>query len=430
MTSSGKIRVLIVDDVAESRDNVAKLLRFEPDIEVVALADGGQAGIDLALDLEPDVILMDINMPEVDGITAATRISGRLPNAGVIMMSVQNESDYLRRAMLAGAREFLAKPFSLDELIESIRHVHQLAQSNRRAVAETTALPSTGLGRSERARVVAVFSLKGGVGSSTVAANLAVALRNRGDHEVALVDGNLLYGDIAVMLNLTDNKTISDVVRQFETMDRDLINEVLVTHSSGVKALLAPPDPQSGEQVTANHVRQLLEHLSTMFGHIVVDTRPSFDETTIALLDLADVIVLVLTLELTAIKGVKQYLELTDLLGYDSDKILLVLNRATAPAGIPIEDVASSLKGRLAIQLPDDPALALRAINEGVPFVQSAPNAPLSRELDRLAGLVAHSEDPVEDDEQLATARPTLVATGTGSSRFGRWMRPPLRRRA
>jgi pilus assembly protein CpaE len=426
MAGSGKIRVLIVDDIADSRDNVAKLLRFEPDVQVVGMAEGGQEGIDLAISLEPDVILMDINMPGVDGIAATTRISGRLPNTAVIMMSVQNEPDYLRRAMLAGAREFLAKPFGLDELIESIRHVHHLAQSNRRVAAETPAMPTFGTGRGERARVVTVFSMKGGVGRSTVAANLAVALRQRGDREVALVDGNLLYGDIGVMLNLTDNKTISDVVRQFETLDRDLISEVLITHTSGIRVLLAPPDPQSGEQVNAGHIRQVMQYLSTMVGHIVIDTRPSFDEATIALLDMADVIVLVLTLELTAIKGAKQYLELSDLLGYDSDKIVLVLNRATAPAGIPVTDVAESLRGELAIKLPDDPALALRAINEGVPFTQSAPNSPLSQEIVRLAALVTDDE-AVSDTEAL----PVLAGNGhVGTGRLGRWMRPAVRRKA
>src|SRR5262249_17188419 len=153
--------------------------------------------------------------------------------------------------------------------------------------------------------------LKGGVGRSTLAANLAVALRNQQpDREVALVDGNLLHGDIGVVLNATDNKTIADIVRNFHTLDRDLVTDILVTHSSGVKVLLAPPDAQAGEQVTGEHIRQILNHLATMVDFIVVDTRPSFDEVTLTLLDHSDRILLLLTLELTAIKGAKQYLEL------------------------------------------------------------------------------------------------------------------------
>ncbi|MBA3336773.1 MAG: response regulator, partial [Chloroflexia bacterium] len=180
-------------------------------------------------------------MPGMDGIQATSRIVGRLPNTAVIMMSVQNEADFLRRAMLAGAREFLSKPFGLDELIASIRHVHQLGQTNRRLAVDSVAHSShPGGGRGKNAKIVTVFSLKGGVGRSTLAANLSVALRNQGDHEVVLTDGNLLYGDIGVMLNITDNRTIAEAVKNFDTMDRDLVSDILVTHSSGVKVLLAP----------------------------------------------------------------------------------------------------------------------------------------------------------------------------------------------
>jgi len=417
MAGSGKIRVLIVDDILESRDNVAKLLRFEPGVEIVGMADGGQEGVDLAFQLEPDIVLMDINMPDVDGITATTRISGRLPNTSVIMMSVQNEPDYLRRSMLAGAREFLCKPFSLEELAESIRHVNQLAQANRRVVVSGVdpAAPTPG-GRKRRAKIFTVYGLKGGIGRSTIAANLAVALRQQADTEVALIDGNLLYGDIGVMLNVTDNKTIADVVRNFQTVDRDLITDILVTHSSGVKVLLAPPDPQVGEQVTTEHMSIVLQHLVTMMDYIVIDSRPSFDEVTLSFLDHSDYIVLVLTLELTAIKAAKQYFEVADLLSYDNDKVAMVINRSTALAGITPADVEASLKGQVVAKLPEDSAIALKAINEGVPFMQSSPLSSLSLEVGQLASWLCNGG-------QLAVAE-TAAATNGSSASSRRWMRP------
>jgi pilus assembly protein CpaE len=423
MTGSGRIRVLIVDDILESRDNVAKLLRFEPDVEIIGMAESGEEGIDLALRLEPHIVLMDINMPGIDGIAATSRITSRLPNTAVIMMSVQNEPDYLRRSMMAGAREFLVKPFSLDELIESIRHVHQLSLSQRRVVAEPGgAVAHASPGRKRKARVFSVFSLKGGVGRSTLASNLAVAIRNQNpDKEVGLIDGNLLHGDLGVILNATDNKTIADIMRNFQTLDRDLVTDILVTHSSGVKILLAPPDAQTGEQVSGEHMRQVLDHMLNMFDFIVCDTRPSFDEVTLTLLDHSDQILLMLTLELTAIKGAKQYLELSDLLGYDNDRIALVLNRANVQAGIPVADVSASLKGEIVGKLPDDPMLVLRAINEGVPFVQSAPSAALAQEVGKLAAWLT-KQDSQEDEEETSAVVPA-------SNKISRWIRPLPRRK-
>ena len=424
---SGKIRVLIVDDIAESRDNVAKLLRFEPDVEVVGTADNGEQAIDLCERLEPNIVLMDVNMPGMDGITATTRITSRQPNTAVIMMSVQNEPEYLRRSMMAGAREFLAKPFSLDELIDSIRHVNQLAQQSRKNIPDVRDIhPSAGPVRNRKAKIISMFSLKGGVGRTTLAANLAVAIRNQNpDKEVVIIDGNLLHGDQGVVMNATEQKNISDIIRNFHNLDRDLITDILITHSSGVKLLAAPPDAQSGEQVTGEHMRQILQYLINMFDFIIVDTRPSFDEITLSLLDHSDKILLMLTLELTAIKGAKQYLELSDLLGYDSDRISLVINRATLQAGIPVDDVGASLKGDIIARLPDEPLLAMRAINEGVPIVQSAPAGALASEINKLAQTLTRGTETHDDKDE----QPAALANGSHKG-LSRWMRPTSRRKA
>jgi pilus assembly protein CpaE len=425
---SGKIRILIVDDIAESRDNVAKLLRFEPDVEVVGMADNGEQALDLCERLDPNIVLMDVNMPGMDGITATTRITSRFPNTAVIMMSVQNEPEYLRRSMTAGAREFLAKPFSLDELIDSIRKVSLLQQQTRRIVTDVPVHHQmhAGPSRNHKAKIISTFSLKGGVGRTMLAANLAVAIRNRyPEKEVAVIDGNLLHGDLGVVMNATEQKSISDIVRNFHNLDRDLVTDILITHSSGVKLLTAPPDAQSGEQVNGEHIRQVLQHMTNMFDYIIIDTRPSFDEVTLSLLDHSDKILVLLTLELTAIKGAKQYLELGDLLGYDSDRISLVINRATLQAGIPVDDVGASLKGEILARLPDEPLLVMRAVNEGVPVVQSAPASGIAYEINRLAQALARSDEASDD-----TGAGPVAMAGAGQKGLGRWMRPTARKKA
>ncbi|OLD52237.1 MAG: histidine kinase, partial [Chloroflexi bacterium 13_1_40CM_2_70_6] len=297
MADGEKIRILIVDDIADTRDNLAKLIGFEPDMEVAGTADGGQAAVNMAKKERPHVILMDINMPDMDGITATEIISNTVPESPIIMMSVQGEQDYLRRSMLAGAREFLVKPFSADELINAIRHVHELEKVKRAryAAAAPAAAAANPLAASPAARdngkIITFFSPKGGVGRTTIATNLAVALHQSTQKPVVLVDGSLPFGDIAVILNMSPKaKTIADLVGSFDNTDSDVLESVLVSHSTGIKVLLAPPTPESAELITGANVKHVLELLRERYAYIVVDTWPSFQEQVITMLDVADVI--------------------------------------------------------------------------------------------------------------------------------------------
>src|SRR5262249_26770124 len=216
-----QIRVLIVDDIPETRDHLTKLLGFESDAEVVGSAASGTESLSMATELTPDVVLMDINMPDMDGIAATERLSAEVPTAAVVMMSVQGEADYLRRSMLAGAREFLVKPFSSDELTASIRQVYtrereKLSKIVVQPVAggdAAAAAPSRGRSNredGEPGRVVAVFGPKGGVGRTTLATNLAVAAATELGQGTCLVDGSFQFGDVGVLLNLNPkNKSIA-----------------------------------------------------------------------------------------------------------------------------------------------------------------------------------------------------------------------------
>src|SRR2546430_8900362 len=297
MAEAEKIRILIVDDIADTRDNLAKLIGFEPDMEVAGTADGGQAAVNMAKKERPHVILMDINMPDMDGITATEIISNTVPESPIIMMSVQGEQDYLRRSMLAGAREFLVKPFSADELINAIRHVHELEKVKRAryaAVAPAAASAANPLAAAPAARdtgkIITFFSPKGGVGRTTIATNLAVALHQSTQKPVVLVDGSLPFGDIAVILNMSPKaKTIADLVGSFDNTDSDVLESVLVAHSTGIKVLLAPPTPESAELITGANVKHVLELLRERYAYIVVDTWPSFQEQVITMLNVGDI---------------------------------------------------------------------------------------------------------------------------------------------
>jgi len=414
-----KIRILIVDDIADTRENLAKLIGFEPDMEVAATAGGGQEAVNLAKQHRPHVILMDINMPDMDGITATEIISNTVPESPIIMMSVQGEQDYLRRSMLAGAREFLVKPFSADELINSIRHVHELEKVRRARYAPVAPVAAPGgpavaaaTGR-ETGKIITFFSPKGGVGRTTIATNLAVALHQLTSKPVVLVDGSLPFGDIAVILNMSPKaKTIADLIGSFETADSDVVESILVQHSTGIKVMLAPPTPESTELITGAHIKHVLELLRERYAYIVVDTWPSFQEQVITMLDVADVILTLMTLEITSLKNVRVFMEVVEKLGYDEAKVQLVANRNDSSGGIKASDVEASLGRKIPHTIVSDGRTLVLAVNRGVPFVISHRDSQVAKDIFALAQKVTSAEAaPVATGKQ-APARGGLKLFG------------------
>ena len=393
-----KIRILIVDDISDTRENLAKLLGFEPDFEIVGAAASGAEAIALAKQQTPDAILMDINMPDMDGITATEIISNTVPGSPIIMMSVQGEQDYLRRSMLAGAREFLVKPFSADELVNAIRHVHELEKVKRARYAQAApagggvAAPASSL-EPERGKVITLFSPKGGVGRTTIATNLAVALHQSTGKPVALVDGSLPFGDIGVILNMNPKaKTVADLVGSFETADADVLESVLVSHSSGIKVLLAPPTPESAELITGANMKHVLDTLRQRYAFIVVDTWPSFQEVVLTMMDTADVVLTPMTLEITSMKNVRVFLEITEKLGYGDDKVQLIANRNDSSGGIKATDIEASLGRKIPHTIVSDGRTLVLAVNRGVPFVISHKESQVSKDVLTLAGKLSGAE--------------------------------------
>ena len=384
-----KIRLLLVDDIPETRENLRKLLFFESDIEVIGAATNGEEGIAMAVELQPDIVLMDINMPGVDGITASERISQQVPFTQIIMMSVQGEADYLRRSMLAGAREFLIKPFSSDELVSSIRRVYQLGASRRQAMPDMRQAADRRLDApqtlvQQAGKIVTVFSAKGGVGCSTIAVNLAIALQQHAAIKVAVVDTSLQFGDVGVLLNLYARNTIADLVTADE-LETELLNDIFIPHSSGIKALLAPPRPEVADTVTPALVTDVLQYLRKMFDIILVDTGSVLDDMVLNVLDLSDKIIVVTTPEIPSIKDAKLFFEVTEALEYERERIIFVLNKADRRINIRAEHIEANIKYPIQGQLPLDERSVTTAVNQGVPYILGDKNSLLSQATIHLA---------------------------------------------
>ena len=417
-----QIKVLIVDDILETRDHLSKLLSFEADIDVVGVAASGAEAIERAVALAPDVVLMDINMPDMDGIAATELLAIKCPSAAVVMMSVQGEADYLRRSMLAGAREFLVKPFSSDELNASIRQVwtrerDKMARMGIMAAANAAEAQKVAAGPSrDGGLVVAVFSPKGGVGRTTVAVNLAVAAASIGSKRVALMDGSLQFGDVGVLLNLNPkSKSIADLVPELDAGEIESIDTFIIDHSSGVRVLLAPPSPEAAEHVTAGHAKRVLERLRAEHDVTIVDCPATFNDTTLAILDEADIILTILSLEITSIKNMRLFMEVTDQLGYGSDKIRIVLNRADAALGIRVSDVENSIGRKVQHTIVSDGRSVVYALNRGVPFFLSNREAQVSQDILRLAS------DIVGAEAKVAVATTTSPSTAAARKSLFAW---------
>jgi pilus assembly protein CpaE len=405
---SEKIRVVIVDDIAETREHLTKLLSFESDIEVVGAAASGEEAVDLTGKLQPDILLMDINMPGMDGIATTERVSATFPATSIIMMSVQGEADYLRRSMLAGAREFLVKPFSSDELTASIRQVYIREKAKRgRMIMAAPGIPGPD-SHTKKGKIVTLFAPKGGVGRTTLAVNLAVAMAGEQRQTVTLVDGSFQFGDVGVLLNLNPkNKSIIDVVADPTATDEDLVDTTLINHSTGIKVLLAPPSPEMAELITVDQIRRMMGRLRETNDFTVVDLWPHFNDVSLALLDMSDVILTILTLEITNIKNIRLFLEVAEQLGY-SERIKLVLNRADSAFGIRVADVENSVGRKIDHQVVSDGRTVVYALNRGVPFVWSNSQAPVSEDILKISRALVSGEGSPDAEDEKEPARKSL----------------------
>ncbi|MFZ4828562.1 MAG: response regulator [Phototrophicaceae bacterium] len=399
------INILLVDDVDDIRETTRRTLVLEPDFKVVGSVNRGLEGIRLAKELKPDVIIMDINMPDIDGIAATKQITEAVPTTAVIMMSINHETNYMRNAMMAGARNFLTKPTSHADLSNTIRTVYREYEPIRRSykridenILQAAMMESQQVSTREGTReghVIVCFSPKGGVGTTTIATNIASALTSR-NTKVLLVDADVQFGDINVFLNLKSQNTVLSLMKNLDDLDVDLFENILETHGSGVKVLRAPDRPELADEIIQNpsSISQIVEKVRYFYDYIIIDTASRLDEISVPLCDLATLILIVSTPTLPSIRSVHSVLGVFDqLYGEKSkEKIRLVLSKVAEErknsgprTSIPREVIVKHLKRDVYGSIPDDEKIILQAINKGTPVIAFEREKSPSKELLQLA---------------------------------------------
>ncbi len=406
MPSGEKFRVIIVDDIAETRENLKRMLLFDQSIEVVGTARTGKEAIEVSTQVKPDVVLMDINMPDMDGIAATEAIRKKNPWIQIVILSVQSDANYMRRAMLAGARDFLTKPPMIDDLTGAIRRAGVMAQDERNKAAQTYTTSASGVTTGpgsqliDRGKIIVVYSPKGGTGTTTIATNLAIALKNE-ENRVALVDGNLQFGDVAVFLNEQGKNTILDLAPRVDELDPDVIDGVMVEHNASHIQVLAAPRPENAEQVSGEQFGKLLGFMKKMYDYTIVDTPSYLTDVVLASIEVADGIVLVTTQEIPAIKNINLFLNLADLLKISRSQIFFIMNKYDKRIAITPEKVGESLRQEIIASVPYEDRIIATSVNRGTPFMIDNRASILGKSVLQISDLIKTRLANVEPEEQI-----------------------------
>jgi len=363
-------KILVVDD----DPNVQRLLQYtlkQEGYEVVSAVDGAE-GFRLWASELPDLILLDVMLPKLDGYQVAQKIraeEGEGSHIPIIMLTAEREVEQKVRGLRAGADDYLIKPFHPAELLARIKSL--LARFAPKELM---------LARPPLGRVLAFYGAKGGVGTTTIAINAAIALHRELGRKVSLIDGNLQFGDHRVFLDLgLDRKSIVDVVTA-PSMDLDLIKQVLAKHDSGIDLLLAPPTPETAELVTTDHLPVILDHLRDLYDYILVDIDKRLDDINLGILESAETVFVVMTADLSCLKNVRLVLETIGHLGF-ADRVQLVLNRSNAFTGISVKNAEGALRKPIEHQIVNEYRGAISALNSGAPFMFTKSDSALGGSL-------------------------------------------------
>lgn len=357
-----KIRILIADDIEETRIVIKKTLNLnEENIEVVGEAENGEEVLRLIPMVKPDVILMDINMPVLNGLEATERITMEYPAVIVIIMSVQAESEYLKKAMFYGAKEYIIKPFTRGTLIETITTTFEKYKEMQVKFKDN-------VNKIRDTKVIALFSSKGGVGKSVLALNIAVVLSKETNKKVLLIDMDVQFGDISMLVNQYDQKTILDAVDDGQIDSYETIKPYLYEYNNNFDILFAPKKPETAEYIAKETVENIMNSVKNQYDAIIVDTGINFNDNTLYILDIAQKILMVSTMEIVALKNTKLGLRVMDSLGYDKDKVKLVINRFNISYGISKKEVEEVFKNGIFASIPDEEKTVTASVNKGLPF--------------------------------------------------------------
>lgn len=351
------ISVIVIEQDADTRGLIRRALGDTQIVEVIAETDSLIYGYELVRQNHPDVVFIDMRADTGKTLELVDRISTHFKDVLIVISGDQIDLQTIMACMQAGAREFIRRPIQREEIIS-------LVQKHQPHIGSELLGDDSG-------RIITIFSNKGGLGKTTLAVNLAQALSETTQQPVALVDLNLQLGDIITFLDVTPKQTIVDIARNIGRVDAAYLETSLAKFEYGPSSMYILADPlhvEEAEEVTADQINTVLTVLKATFPYVIIDTTTSFDSKTLTALDLADNILLVSMVNLPCIRSSQRVLSLFERLGYDRQKVKLVMNRYVPDDEITIEDVEETLDHGVYWKIPNNYFAVMTAINRGIPI--------------------------------------------------------------
>ncbi len=383
------LRLIVIDSDRRARVYVKRRMAGDG-IRVIGEADNTQAGLRLVRGLQPDCVLMELEATASQTLDAVKKIKDELPDTGIILSSHESSPQLILSCIRAGAQEFVSRPIDAGELEKAFEHMRQL-------LARTTT------NGKRRGKVISVFSGKGGIGATSVVANLGVALAGHPHTKTVLVDLCFHMGDLGLMLDQTPKYSLVDALSD-GSVDTSKLPSVLCQHESGLYLLTVASSPEMADEINASHMTELFGQLSSMFDYVLVDVGRHLDDRTVEVLSISDGILFLSSLDLPTIRNVKRYLDIFDELEIDRGLIHLVVNRFQKKSRLTLTDLENTVGLETFWTIPNDFAPISLGIDRGNPAVVEAPKSKVAQNFKDLAECVCELYGREESTSSVETA--------------------------
>ncbi len=375
-------RVVVIVDPGPVQQQITNAINSQPEFVLAdVLTSPERLGREIGA-ANPDIVLIDYKLGEQPTLDMIDDLAMQFPEAALITILPDNDSVHIQQVMLAGARGFIIQPFTSINLLSTLRRVRDLEGRRNQSIAVKKAGAQT---TTRPLKTITLFSPRGGVGCSTLASNLALALYEATGQRVLLMEGKLFFGHMDVILNMRTHNTIGDLIPHVNALDEGLIFEVISKHGSGIHVLLGPSNIQIAQGIRPDDLYKVIVGVQRFFDYVVIDAGSSLTENTVTLMDSADRLLLVTTPDLAALHDTSRFIQISRTLSYPDEKLMIILNRAGLLGGVKTKEIESALHYQIYATVPDDPANALRSLNRGIPMMIRYPRSPTVKAIKGLA---------------------------------------------